>query len=108
LATSLAKAVLFRHYCLAARAEFRDGLPQSGQGVLGLFDALTLNADVASVGGDAMSADLTSLKARLFDEYQVAVPLIQWQDRKFIRVSIQGYNTPSDVDALLETLRDIL
>jgi len=165
LATTLAKGVLFHHYCLAAGAEFRDGLPQSGQGVLGLFDALTLTADVAGVGGDAIfqtgdgifalvaelcrqsaeqlcaqavewicaltdmpslypldsdfynqmaiaplpsSADLTSLKARLYDEYQVEVPLIQWQDRKFVRVSIQGYNTPSDVDAFLEALGEIL
>ena len=54
------------------------------------------------------STDLTSLKARLYDEYQVEVPLIQWQDRKFVRVSIQGYNTPSDVDALLEALGELL
>jgi len=55
-----------------------------------------------------LSADLTSLKARLYDEYQVEVPLIQWQDRKFVRISIQGYNTPSDVDALLEALGELL
>ena len=55
-----------------------------------------------------LSADLTSLKSRLYDEYQVEVPLIQWQDRKFVRISIQGYNTPSDVDALLEALGELL
>jgi len=54
------------------------------------------------------TADLAVLKSRLYDEYKVEVPLIQWQDRKFIRLSIQGYNTPSDVDALLEALGEIL
>jgi len=54
------------------------------------------------------STDLTSLKARLYDEYQVEVPLIQWQDRKFVRVSIQGYNTQGDVDALVNALKRLL
>ncbi|PJH75662.1 MAG: aminotransferase, partial [Anaerolineae bacterium CG_4_9_14_0_8_um_filter_58_9] len=44
----------------------------------------------------------------LYDEYQVEVPLIQWQDRKFVRISIQGYNTQRDVEALLEALGEIL
>jgi len=54
------------------------------------------------------STDLTSLKARLYDEYQVEVPLIQCQDRKFVRVSIQGYNTQGDVDALVNALKRLL
>ena len=41
-------------------------------------------------------SDLAILKSRLYDEYQVEVPLIQWQDKQFIRISIQGYNTPDD------------
>jgi len=36
------------------------------------------------------------------------VPLIQRQGRKFIHLSIQGYNTPFDVDALLEALGELL
>jgi isopenicillin-N epimerase len=52
--------------------------------------------------------DLTSLKARLYDEYRIEVPLIQWQDRKFVRISIQGYNTGADVDALVVALKTLL
>ncbi len=52
--------------------------------------------------------DLSSAKARLYDEYRVEVPLIQWGERKFVRVSIQGYNTGSDTEALLSGLRGIL
>jgi selenocysteine lyase/cysteine desulfurase len=31
-----------------------------------------------------------------------------WQDRQFIRISIQGYNTQEDVDALVEALKILL
>ncbi len=54
------------------------------------------------------STDLAQLKTRLYDEFRVEVPLIQWQDRKFVRISIQGYNTPQDVEALLAGLRALL
>lgn len=52
--------------------------------------------------------DLTVLKARLYDEFNVEVPLVQWQDKKFVRVSIQGYNTPEDAEALLAGLKYLL
>jgi len=52
--------------------------------------------------------DLAMLKSRLYDEYKVEVPLIQWQDRKFVRISVQGYNTVEDVDALLNGLFKLL
>ena len=53
-------------------------------------------------------SDLTVLKARLYDEYKIEVPLIQWQERHFVRISIQAYNTQADVDALLEALKTLL
>jgi len=36
------------------------------------------------------------------------VPLIQWQDRKFVRISIQGYNEVADIEALLAGLSHLL
>jgi isopenicillin-N epimerase len=53
-------------------------------------------------------SDLAVLKARLYDESKIEVPLIQWQDRQFIRVSIQGYNSQEDVDILVKTLEVLL
>jgi len=53
-------------------------------------------------------SDLLILKSRLYDEYQIEVPLIQWQDRQFVRISIQGYNTQEDVDALVNALKTLL
>jgi isopenicillin-N epimerase len=53
-------------------------------------------------------SDLLILKSRLYDEYQIEVPLVQWQDRQFVRISIQGYNTQEDVDALVNALKMLL
>jgi isopenicillin-N epimerase len=53
-------------------------------------------------------SNLAVLKVRLYDEYQIEVPLIQWQDRQFVRVSIQGYNTQQDVDTLVRALEVLL
>jgi isopenicillin-N epimerase len=52
--------------------------------------------------------DLTILKSRLYDEYHIEAPLILWNDQKMIRLSIQGYNTQSDVDALIIALQQLL
>lgn len=53
-------------------------------------------------------ADLAALKTRLYDEARVEVPLIQWQGRKLLRVSIQGYNTRRDVNKLVDALARLL
>jgi isopenicillin-N epimerase len=44
----------------------------------------------------------------LYDEFQIEIPLIPWQDKKLIRVSIQGYNSKEDVDRLLDALSALL
>ena len=54
------------------------------------------------------TVDLAVLKTRLYDEYRIEIPLILWNGRKFIRVSIQGYNTRRDVDKLLLALKRIV
>jgi isopenicillin-N epimerase len=51
---------------------------------------------------------LDEVKRRLWDEYQVEVPLHAWNGQRFIRVSIQAYNSPRDVDRLLDALERLL
>ncbi len=53
-------------------------------------------------------SDLAMLKSLLYDDYQIEVPLTEWQDQQFIRISIQGYNTQADVDALVDALKILL
>ena len=53
-------------------------------------------------------SDLVALKSRLYDEFKIEVPLIEWQDQYFVRISIQGYNAQSDVDALVDALKVLL
>jgi isopenicillin-N epimerase len=45
---------------------------------------------------------------RLWEEFGVEVPVLEWQRRTYIRVSIQAYNHPRDVDRLLTALRHVL
>ncbi|MSP14320.1 MAG: aminotransferase class V-fold PLP-dependent enzyme [Chloroflexi bacterium] len=52
--------------------------------------------------------DLGRLKAALIDQYRVEIPCISWQGRQFIRISVQGYNTQEDIDALLLALQALL
>lgn len=52
--------------------------------------------------------DLAVLKTRLWDEYQIEVPMVGWGGGHYIRVSIQGYNSQADADRLLEALKRLL
>ena len=53
------------------------------------------------------NTDTNLLKTRLYEEYKIEVPIIEWQKQKLIRVSIQAYNTQADTQALLEALQTL-
>ena len=53
-------------------------------------------------------SNLATLKSRLYDEYKVEVPLIQWQNRQFVRISVQGYNSQEDLNKLVKALQILL
>lgn len=76
----------------------------------GLLPLYPLDSDFYSQMGIAQlpPSDLPVLKSRLYDEFRVEVPLIQWQDKQFIRVSIQAYNDQRDIEMLLHALRILL
>lgn len=52
--------------------------------------------------------DVQALKARLYDEYRVEVPVYLWNDQPLFRVSFQAYNTRADAEALLKALSKLL
>ncbi|MFQ5341547.1 MAG: aminotransferase class V-fold PLP-dependent enzyme [Anaerolineae bacterium] len=52
--------------------------------------------------------DLPAFKERLYEEYCVEVPCVQWNEQQFIRVSVQGYNTQADIDRLIVALEHLI
>ena len=60
---------------------------------------------VATLPADS---DLATLKSRLYDEYRIEIPLIAWNEKKLIRLSVQGYNSRRDMDKLLSALNTLL
>lgn len=53
-------------------------------------------------------SDLNKFKDDLLNKYSIEIPCIEWNQKQFLRVSIQGYNSQSDVDALIRALEIIL
>lgn len=53
-------------------------------------------------------ADLTAFKAALYDRYRVEIPVTTLGEQQFLRISIQGYNDRSDIDALLSAVAALL
>jgi isopenicillin-N epimerase len=54
------------------------------------------------------TVDCQALKKRLYDECMIEVPVYRWNDQPMLRISVQGYNTPDDLDALVEALGKML
>jgi len=52
--------------------------------------------------------DPNQFKARLYDEYRIEAPIVVWNDKPYIRVSFQGYNTQDDADKLIEAMSALL
>ncbi|HWQ04759.1 MAG TPA: aminotransferase class V-fold PLP-dependent enzyme [Longilinea sp.] len=64
----------------------------------------------AQMGASPLPAttDLDIVKSRLYEEYHIEVPMIDWNGTKLIRYSFQAYNDESDQEALLTALSDLL
>lgn len=113
LAVPAALAFMHEHHWEEVRSECRRLLREAIERVCdltGLPPVYPLDSDFYSQMGVAPlpPCNTTILKSRLYDEYRVEVPLTQWRDRQFVRISIQAYNTREDVDALVEALHSLL
>ncbi len=49
-----------------------------------------------------------AFKAQLYSRYRIEVPLVEWNGRFFIRISVQGYNSQADLDTLIHALQQLL
>ena len=52
--------------------------------------------------------DVAEAKQRLYDEFQIEVPFVDWHGLKGVRVSFQAYNDENDLDRLLEGLKAVV
>jgi isopenicillin-N epimerase len=48
------------------------------------------------------------LQSRLYDEYKLEIPVFLWNGVPLIRISVQGYNTRSDIERAIEAIRNLL
>jgi isopenicillin-N epimerase len=79
--------------------------------ITGLPPAYPLDSDLYIQMGVAplpRTTDLVELKNRLYDEYRIEVPMTQLGEHKFIRISVQGYNTKKDIDVLVRALHKLI
>ena len=49
--------------------------------------------------------DAEALRRKLFEQHRIEVPVTQHEGRSFVRVSVQGYNTRAELEALAQALR---
>ncbi|HEU5012134.1 MAG TPA: aminotransferase class V-fold PLP-dependent enzyme [Roseiflexaceae bacterium] len=54
-----------------------------------------------------LSQKLHGIQQRLWDEYQIEIPETDWNGQHFLRISIQAYNTPADVERLVGALQNL-
>lgn len=54
------------------------------------------------------STNLAYLKETLYEQYKIEIPCVEWNKKKMVRISVQGYNTKQDLDLLIQALDDLL
>jgi isopenicillin-N epimerase len=53
-------------------------------------------------------SDPILLKRRLYDDYRIEIPVTEWRDQHFLRISVQAYNSQDDIDLLVKALEVLL
>jgi isopenicillin-N epimerase len=92
----------------AVRAACHRLLLEAQHRILELSDQEPLSPDsmwvqMCSIPLPGRAADYKEL----WDKYQIVVPVLEWNGQTLIRISIQAYNTPQDIDRLLSVLEEV-
>lgn len=110
LATPAAIRFQAEHQWEAVRARCHQLARHFWHSALDHFDVAPLSDDswFAQMAAVPLPpCDPDALKARLYDEFRIEVPVMRWSDQTLIRISVQGYNTADDVERLLDALRRV-
>jgi isopenicillin-N epimerase len=103
----------WQHDWMAVRGRCHELLVEAIARICHLTDLETVYSEKSAFQQMAVAPlpqinNLQAMKIELIETYRVEVPLIDWNGRHFIRVSVQGYNSGEDIDALLDALANLL
>jgi isopenicillin-N epimerase len=84
-------------HALAQLSEITQQAPFCAPGQLGQMAALALPP-----------VEVLWLKERLCSDYRIEVPVYCWNDLRLLRLSVQGYNSEDDIEALARALHKLL
>jgi isopenicillin-N epimerase len=110
LAVPAAIEFMHAHHWQAVRAECRALGRYARETISSLTGLSPLSPDADEWFSQMLSLPLPPcnpalLKQLLYDEDKIEVPILTWQNRHLLRVSLQAYNTRAHVDALVAALR---
>lgn len=113
---SVPAAIKFQeeHNWTAVRQQCHDLLTQAMRRICNLTGLPSIYPDNAGFYQQMATiplpqlVDTAAFKDHLYEAYKIEVPVLAWNDRHFIRVSVQGYNTQNDLDALFDALVALL
>lgn len=113
---SVPAAIQFQeqHHWPAVREQCQEIL---GIGLKGI-DKLTGLENVYSIGAAPFAQmavarlplvrDISAFQAQLLQKYKIEVPCIEWNNQHYMRISVQGYNTEADLEALVTAVGKLL
>ena len=50
--------------------------------------------------------DPVQSQIEFYNKYKIQIPFLIWNNKKFIRLSIQAYNDENDINYLIESLKE--
>jgi len=73
-------------------------------------------SNLPSISPDSMFSQLRAISIpgkasdyiHFWEKYKIIVPIFEWNGHTFVRVSVQGYNTPEDIDRLVDAIADVV
>ncbi len=61
-----------------------------------------------SVSSLPINTDVLSFKKKMYDNFRIEIPTLDWQGNKLMRLSVQAYNSERDITRLLQALKALL
>ena len=49
--------------------------------------------------------DAIELKSRFINNYKIEIPIMEWENKTLMRISLNGYNNEDDINKLVDTLK---